>query len=72
MDRKPMSETGCFDFLTPPYRSEKPRERGITIVSDPGLSIAEMGSLVEVAGPSSTTSSSPTMSAISGATRGRG
>ena len=46
-----MSEPGCFDFLTPPYRSEKPRERGITVISDPGLSIAEMGSLVEVAGP---------------------
>jgi phosphosulfolactate synthase len=51
MDRKPMSEPGCFDFLTPPYRSEKPRERGITVISDPGLSIADMRSLVEVAGP---------------------
>ena len=46
-----MSEPGCFDFLTPPYRSEKPRERGITVISDPGLSIADMRSLVEVAGP---------------------
>ena len=37
-------------FLDLPQRSAKPRERGITHVLDSGLSVAEVESLVEVAG----------------------
>jgi phosphosulfolactate synthase len=37
-------------FLDLPPRSEKPREQGITHVIDRGLSVAEVESLVEVAG----------------------
>jgi phosphosulfolactate synthase len=37
-------------FLDLPQRSEKPREQGVTHVIDRGLSVAEVESLVEVAG----------------------
>jgi phosphosulfolactate synthase len=37
-------------FLDLPQRSGKPRERGITHVIDRGLSVAEVGQLIEVAG----------------------
>lgn len=37
-------------FLELPQRSAKPRERGITHVLDSGLSVAEVESLIEVAG----------------------
>jgi len=37
-------------FLDLPQRSAKPRERGITHVLDSGLSVAEVESLIEVAG----------------------
>ena len=39
-------------FLELPGRSEKPRDQGITHVIDRGLSVAEVDSLVEVAGAS--------------------
>ena len=39
------------DFLELPTRSAKPRERGITHVLDRGLSISDVDSLIEVAGP---------------------
>ncbi len=41
-----------MSFLELPERSAKPRERGITHVLDRGLSLAEVDSLVEVAGGS--------------------
>ena len=39
------------DFLELPARSTKPREHGITHVLDRGLSISDVDSLIEVAGP---------------------
>ena len=38
------------DLLTLPARTTKPRERGITHILDRGLSVADVDSLVEVAG----------------------
>src|SRR5207248_2593816 len=40
------------EFLELPKRSEKPRDQGITHVLDRGLSVADIDSMVEVAGAS--------------------
>lgn len=40
----------AFDFLARPPRSAKPRTRGLTVVSDKSLSLAQAADLVETAG----------------------
>ena len=45
-------ERGTAGFLDVPARSEKPRERGITLVMVRGLSVAEVEGLMESAGDS--------------------
>ncbi|MFP6870152.1 MAG: phosphosulfolactate synthase [Nitrospinota bacterium] len=53
MDRNEPSdrlEGKAFDFIQIPPRSIKPRERGLTIVADKGLSVRGLEDLIEVAG----------------------
>jgi len=43
-------EGKAFDFIQVPPRSVKPRERGLTVVADKGLSVRGLEDLIEVAG----------------------
>ena len=45
-----MSAGPACDFLAPPARSRKPRQRGLTVVSDKARSIADSRSFIETVG----------------------
>lgn len=45
-----MVQGNAFDFLERPPRDQKPRQRGLTVASDRGLSLAQAQSIIETSG----------------------